>query len=42
VMQTLASEAAVALERLRAGVALEEALTRERLLASIARRLRSE
>jgi len=41
-MQTLASEAAVALERLRAGVALEEALTRERLLASIARRLRSE
>ena len=42
VMQTLASEAAVALERLRAGVALEEALTRERLLASIARSLRSE
>jgi len=42
VMQTLASEAAVALERLRASVALEEALTRERLLASIARRLRSE
>src|SRR5204863_3860121 len=42
VMQTLASEAAVALERLRAGVALEEALKRERLLASIARRLRSE
>src|SRR5262249_44429663 len=42
VMQTLASEAAVALERLRAGVALEEALTRERLLASIARRLGSE
>src|SRR4051794_33494265 len=36
VMQTLASEAAVALERLRAGVALEEALKRERLLASIA------
>ena len=30
VMQTLASEAAVALERLRAGVALEEALKRER------------
>ena len=42
VMQTLASEAAVALERLRASIALEEALTRERLLASIARRLRSE
>jgi PAS domain S-box-containing protein len=42
VMQTLASEAAVALERLRASVALEEVLMRERLLASIARRLRSE
>ncbi|HZC75784.1 MAG TPA: GAF domain-containing protein [Gaiellaceae bacterium] len=42
VMQTLASEAAVALEQLRTSVALEEALTRERLLASIARRLRSE
>jgi PAS domain S-box-containing protein len=42
VMQTLASEAAVALERLRSGVALEEALTRERLLATIARGLRSE
>jgi PAS domain S-box-containing protein len=42
VMQTLASEAAVALEQLRTGLALEEALTRERLLASIARRLRSE
>jgi PAS domain S-box-containing protein len=42
VMQTLASEAAVALERLRTSLALEEALTRERLLASIARRLRSE
>ncbi|HZT85848.1 MAG TPA: GAF domain-containing protein [Gaiellaceae bacterium] len=42
VMQTLASEAAVALERLRTGLALEEALTRERLLASIARQLRSE
>jgi PAS domain S-box-containing protein len=42
VMQTLASEAAVALERLRTGLALEEALTRERLLASIARRLRTE
>jgi PAS domain S-box-containing protein len=42
VMQTLASEAAVALERLRTSIALEDALTRERLLASIARRLRSE
>jgi PAS domain S-box-containing protein len=42
VMQTLASEAAVALERLRTSLALEEALNRERLLASIARRLRSE
>jgi PAS domain S-box-containing protein len=42
VMQTLASEAAVALERLRTSVALEEALARERLLASIARQLRSE
>jgi PAS domain S-box-containing protein len=42
VMQTLASEAAVALERLRTSLALEEALTRERLLASIARELRSE
>jgi PAS domain S-box-containing protein len=42
VMQTLASEAAVALEQLRTSLALEEALTRERLLASIARRLRSE
>ncbi len=42
VMQTLASEAAVALERIRASIALEEALGRERLLASIARGLRSE
>jgi PAS domain S-box-containing protein len=42
VMQTLASEAAVALERLRTSLALEEALRRERLLASIARQLRSE
>jgi PAS domain S-box-containing protein len=41
-MQTLATEAAVALERLRASLALEEALTRERLLTSIARQLRSE
>jgi PAS domain S-box-containing protein len=42
VMQTLAAEAAVALERLRTSLALEEALQRERLLASIARQLRSE
>jgi PAS domain S-box-containing protein len=41
-MQTLASEAAVALERLRASIALGDALSRERLLASIARRLRSD
>jgi two-component system phosphate regulon sensor histidine kinase PhoR len=41
-MQTLASEAAVALERLRASLALADALARERLLASIARRLRSD
>src|SRR5579884_358453 len=41
-MQTLASEAAVALERLRGALALQEALGRERLLASVARRLRSE
>jgi PAS domain S-box-containing protein len=42
VMQTLASEAAVALERVRSALALEEALARERLLGSIARGLRSE
>jgi len=42
VMQTLASEAAVALGRLQASLALEEALSRERLLGSIARQLRSE
>ena len=41
-MQTLASEAAVALERVRTSLALGEALARERLLASIARRLRSD
>jgi GAF domain-containing protein len=41
-MQTLASEAAVALERVRSALALEEALARERLLGSIARALRSE
>jgi PAS domain S-box-containing protein len=42
VMQTLASEATIALERTRAAIALEEALQRERLLASIGRRLRTE
>jgi PAS domain S-box-containing protein len=41
-MQTLASEAAVALERARSSLALEAALDRERTLASIARRLRTE
>ncbi|HZD87146.1 MAG TPA: GAF domain-containing protein, partial [Gaiellaceae bacterium] len=41
-MQTLASEAAVALDRVRAAIALEDALDRERLLASIARRLRTD
>jgi PAS domain S-box-containing protein len=42
VMQTLASEATIALERTRTAIALGEALTRERLLAAIGRRLRSE
>ena len=42
VMQTLASEATIALERVRAAMALSEALERERLVGSIARRLRSE
>jgi two-component system, OmpR family, phosphate regulon sensor histidine kinase PhoR len=42
VMQTLASEATMALERTRTSIALGEALHRERLLASIARRLRTE
>jgi PAS domain S-box-containing protein len=41
-MQTLASEAAVALERARSSLALQAALDRERTLASIARRLRTE
>ncbi|HET7571560.1 MAG TPA: GAF domain-containing protein [Gaiellaceae bacterium] len=41
-MQTLASEGAVALERTRTALALNEALERERLLGLIARRLRSE
>jgi PAS domain S-box-containing protein len=42
VMQTLASEAAMALERTRAAIALREALDRERLVASIGRLLRTE
>ena len=42
VMQTLASEATIALERTRSALALHEALERERLVAGIGRRLRSE
>jgi PAS domain S-box-containing protein len=42
VMQTLASEATIALERTRSSIALADALARERLLAAIGRRLRSE
>ena len=42
VMQTLASEATIALERTRTSIALGEALQRERLLASIGRHLRTE
>src|SRR5439155_27226421 len=42
VMQTLASEATIALERTRTSIALGEALERERLLATIGRRLRSD
>jgi len=42
VMQTLASEAAIALERTRSSLALGEALARERLLSGISRRLRTE
>ena len=42
VMQALASEATIALERTRSAIALSEALERERLVASIGRRLRSE
>src|SRR6266566_6703688 len=42
VMQTLASEATIALERTRSTIALGEALERERLLAAIGRRLRTE
>src|SRR5581483_6531890 len=42
VMQTLASEATIALERTRTSIELGAALERERMLASIGRRLRSE
>jgi PAS domain S-box-containing protein len=42
VMQAMASEATIALERARSAIALGEALERERLVASIGRRLRSE
>jgi GAF domain-containing protein len=42
VMQTLASEAAIALERTRTSIELADALERERLLATISRRLRTE
>src|SRR5438105_9119729 len=42
VMQTLASEATIALERTRSTIALGEALERERLLAAIGRRLRTD
>jgi PAS domain S-box-containing protein len=41
-MQTLASEATIALERTRSTIALGEALDRERLVMSIGRRLRNE
>ncbi|MCW2976578.1 MAG: sensor signal transduction histidine kinase, partial [Actinomycetia bacterium] len=41
-MQALASEATIALERTRSAIALAEALERERLVASIGRRLRTE
>ena len=41
-MQALASEATIALERTRSALALRDALERERLLAAIARRLRTE
>jgi PAS domain S-box-containing protein len=42
VMQTLASEATIAIERTRSTIALAEALERERLVMSIGRRLRNE
>ncbi|HEY7207396.1 MAG TPA: GAF domain-containing protein [Gaiellaceae bacterium] len=41
-MQALASDAATALDRARSAAALEQALERERLVASISRKLRSE
>lgn len=41
-LRTLASEAAVALERARSASALQEALDRERLVSSIAGKVRSE
>ncbi len=41
-LQTLAAEAALALERARSASALEDALERERLVASISRKVRSE
>ena len=40
-MQSLAAEAALALERMRSAGALDEALARERLVADISRRVRS-
>jgi PAS domain S-box-containing protein len=41
-LRTLAAEAALALERARSATALEDALERERLVSSIARKVRSE
>ena len=41
-LQALAAEAALALERARSASALEDALERERLVASISRKVRSE
>jgi PAS domain S-box-containing protein len=41
-LQTLAAETAMALERMHSAAALEQALERERLLAEIGRRIRSE
>jgi two-component system, OmpR family, phosphate regulon sensor histidine kinase PhoR len=41
-LRTLASEAAIALERARSASALQDALDRERLVSSIARKVRSE
>jgi len=40
-MQTVAGEAAIALDRTRSAAALDEALKRERLVAAISRRVRS-